>query len=296
MSSPRRGGFTLIELLVVIAIIAILIGLLLPAVQKVRESAARSQCQNNLKQLALGCHSHHDQLSMLPTAGAHWTAPRTLLSTGNPASGEMQDWGWAYQILPYMEQTNVWQATTTAGLVGSPIAQFYCPTRRAPVLINGRCMIDYAGNGGSGFWSADGAIVPNAATWPESPRLFRRGNGFDDILDGLTTTVLVAEKRLNRKFLGTSQSDDNEGFATGNDHDIQRWLSGGPAADYSADVDPLNPANPHGNLRFGSSHQGGFQAALCDGSVRMIKFNVVFDVFRRVMLRNDGQTFSLEDL
>src|SRR5262245_37703820 len=99
----RRTAFTLIELLVVIAIIAILIGLLLPAVQKVREAAARSSCQNNLKQLALAVHSHHDARKFLPRSALGWP------TGGPPYNGTSAgQWSWIAHTLPYIEQSAIY--------------------------------------------------------------------------------------------------------------------------------------------------------------------------------------------
>jgi prepilin-type N-terminal cleavage/methylation domain-containing protein/prepilin-type processing-associated H-X9-DG protein len=153
-------GFTLIELLVVIAIIAVLIGLLLPAIQKVREAANRMSCGNNLKQIGLAVMNFHDQQGRFPTSGGHWEhgISYTTKDGTSPQGIDLQTAGWLYQILPYIEQGNaanvsdltnanrksiktpfpveVWYADVTdAWPVGparhSVIKTYYCPSRRA---------------------------------------------------------------------------------------------------------------------------------------------------------------------
>ncbi|MCS6865815.1 MAG: DUF1559 domain-containing protein, partial [Gemmataceae bacterium] len=121
-------GFTLIELLVVIAIIAVLVGLLLPAVQKVRYAAARSQAQNNLKQLALACHGYHDANRFLPFNGN-----RDAIATNNESGS------WVYQILPFIEQQAIYD--TANGIIpttwNARIPTLLCPIRSRPGFVSG---------------------------------------------------------------------------------------------------------------------------------------------------------------
>src|SRR5947209_414492 len=137
-----RYAFTLVEWLVVIAIIGTLIGLLLPAVQKIREAASRTACLNNLKQLGLAFHHHHDVHGFFPTGGDSWTTP-PVYNSGVPATGKKQKAGWGFQVLPFIEADNVYKgggAPANLGkilvAIGTPNKTFFCPTRRLPQTVD----------------------------------------------------------------------------------------------------------------------------------------------------------------
>ena len=285
--SGNRAGFTLIELLVVIAIIGVLVALILPAVQQAREAANRVSCENHLKQIGLGFHGHHDAFKTLPTGGWDWWSSPAY-TNGTPQIGEPQTAGWGFQILMFLEADNVWKGgpgptdqDRSKFAVGAKNALFFCPTRRSPqtvvfqdpAYIDGSAitvaMCDYAASN----YEETGAVQ------------YRYPLRIADITDGTSNTLLVGEKRMNLQLLGSRQSDDDTGYASGFDADVVRKTTLTPAADYRA-------ATGDGEQRFGASHPGGFNALLADGSVRKLSFSIDATVFRLLGERKDGQALS----
>src|SRR5262245_24132226 len=280
---PKRG-FTLVELLVVIAIIGVLIALLLPAVQKVRESAARTQCQNNLKQIGLAFHHHHDSHKGFPTGGwANWTPPSYV--NGQPLVGRQQQAGWGFQILPYIEGDAAWKAGAVVA-IATPNQVFFCPSRRFPQTITFLDGYSPTLTGGQ----LTHALCDYAASNLEGTGVVRRFEPvrFAEITDGTSNTLLVGEKRLNLAFLGQPQHDDNEGYTCGWDQDTVRRTNRSPAPDFWGVGD--------GQRRFGSSHPGQFNAVLADGSVRGIRYGIRAQTFRRLGDKADGLPLNIDDL
>ncbi len=131
----KSYGFTLVELLVVIAIIGILVALLLPAIQAARESARRTQCENQLKQIGLALHNHVDALRVFPTGGSEFNADiADYVSNGKPYGPDKQGLSWAYQILPYMEEGAIQRLTTNVQLQAVVLPIYVCPSRRTATM------------------------------------------------------------------------------------------------------------------------------------------------------------------
>lgn len=285
-SPRRRSAFTLVELLVVIAIIGSLMGLLMPAVQKIRESASRLRCQNNLRQIGLAFHHHHDQMGEFPTGGWFALTPPNYIG-GVPAMGRKQQAGWAFQILPYLEAENVWrggQATNDVDralvAIGTTQKLYFCPSRRGPQTVT------YPDNylppltGGS----ITHALCDYAAGNKEGTGVVRqaRATTFASISDGASNTLMVSEKRLNRRYLGMKQPDDNQGYTAGFNYDTVRKTARPPLPDYFAEFGD-------GAGLFGSSHTGGLNILLADGSVRFTSYAISPRTFYLLGNASDGQ-------
>ena len=204
----RRRGFTLIELLVVIAIIAILIALLVPAVQKVRESAARAQCSNNLKQIGLALQAYHDVNKTFPPAVAD-TKPPSLPGPGTNTATRDPNWGptWVVLIMPYFEQENLFKTYNPAigdhansPTLSQPLPVFLCPSdTRAPNLINANGLTfnmsrgNYGINGGAGLGRNNNTFNASHRRGLTHLRQRYKATMADVMIDGTSNTIAVTE-------------------------------------------------------------------------------------------------------
>jgi len=303
-------GFTLIELLVVIAIIAVLVALLLPAVQQARESARRSQCQNNLKQLALALHNYHDAVQMFPP-GAISTQDSTIVVGGNSfdtvreaqAGPGFQGTSWILQVLPYIDAAPLYQSwdfsrsitgtmtPNNAGLASRDLSTLYCPTRRTTVqqttiMLPGLSKggTDYGGciGGVNGWHDAFTTGTDEHATHATPPLNTTAEFAFPGqwgifFVNSSTSIPQVRDGTTYTIMLGEMQRLTG---ATAT-RSIDGWAVGGVATLF--DTDDNSGTRAMNNNFFqspGSEHSGGAYFAMADGSVKFINERVSRVVFR----------------
>lgn len=308
----RQAGFTLVELLVVIAIIGILIALLLPAVQAAREAARRSQCNNNLKQLALALHNRHDARKSFPVGNVwnngavYYDAPRS---------------GWNYSLFPYIEQgalydmlpdtaaNQLWtpwystEATTANGPTRTVITNWLCPSDADGALLNSQAWGVFSlGNYHAFFRGMNlGGALP-AATGPKAAFGINFGAKFNDFLDGTSNTLVLSEYLRSRG--GTIDQrgmpwGDQPGYgqlytqlspnSSSPDLIYTGWCDNQPKANLpciNGDSGPNNTATAR------SLHPGGVNAALGDGSVRFIQNHIAISIWRSLATINGGEALG----
>lgn len=322
----KRGGFTLVELLVVIAIIGMLVGLLLPAVQQAREAARQMQCSNNLKQAGLACMNFESANKRFPCGGWNWA----WLPDPDRGLGEDQPGGWQYFILTYIEQNALAQlgadgqpdtvtSTQREGikqLVGTPIAMFYCPSRRSPITYPGarktfnegyseitdKVKTDYAACYGDKLRTNDSGLTnPTSYAaaktmteegWKASNKfmgvIYRHGSArMGEIRDGTTNTYLVGEKYLNsNEYTNIGDNTENATCYRGFDQEQQRVSQSVPVQDRGGVVS---------GQWFGSCHAGSFGMTMADASVHRISYSIDLEIHQNLGNRADGKVATLPD-
>jgi prepilin-type N-terminal cleavage/methylation domain-containing protein/prepilin-type processing-associated H-X9-DG protein len=304
-----RRGFTLLELLVVIGIIAVLIGLLLPAVQKVREVASRIKCANNLKQLGLALHNYHDSNGMFPPGAVG-------SQQGVAGTSGLMDHGIASYLLPYLEQEPLarryhrdvsWFDPPNQEVVNTQLPGWQCPSAEANRIMDGsRPTItpplekrfngtaacgDYFGIRGIDPGLASSGLVDPASSYDGILQINRTTRMPADIPDGTSTTILMAE------CAGRPTLWQGGKVVPG------VWLSGGPWA--SRGLMWGRGSNQDGTAFFGrcainctnnrevySFHPGGANAVFADGSVHFLKAAIDIRVFAQLVTRAGGEVVS----
>ncbi|MFO0843972.1 MAG: DUF1559 domain-containing protein [Gemmataceae bacterium] len=324
-----RNGFTLIELLVVIALLAVLMGLLLPAVQKVREAASRMKCQNNLKQIALGMHNHHDAANRLPGGVGKFGCC----------------WGtWLVGALPFVEQDNLrklyqnYDGNDATGIryVGSPnnsnvtmrrVPTYTCPSDTPASPSGGVTSHNYVVNyGNTNFFQANvvvaGVAIPfggapfqaypgstsddgpvgaaQAATWT---RVYGKPVPLAEVTDGLSNTLMLSE-------VNQGQGSDARGFAwwggasgfvtflgpNSADVDVMTgaWCNTADRRNAPCQTESAAPPSPLGRRQGARSrHPGGVNAAMCDASVRFVPDLIDINVWRALGTARGGEVANL---
>ncbi|GAA4434027.1 DUF1559 domain-containing protein [Bremerella cremea] len=313
--NPGRRGFTLVELLVVIAIIGVLISLLLPAVQQAREAARRMHCQNNLKQIGLALHNYHD--TYLSLSAGNQGMPN---SSGTNYSGH--GWTWHANILPYLEQKNLYEAIQGSDGFGNELGSqssgkplvvketivnvFWCPSQEDVsnnTQKNGYQPSNYNGNMGTRIGNGNDDCkctgVLDLTDMRTNAWGCANGNGifyvdsktrFADVRDGLSNTIFVSE-------VPDTGGDAMGHFGGGCDRRaiFSNGADGNPPyemTEYLIAAEGNDPINGGAEEAAGSWHPGGAHFLMGDGSVRFLSENMNMSTYQGLSTRNEGEVLG----
>ena len=292
-----RGAFTLIELLVVIAIIGILVGLLLPAVQKVRESAARISCTNKLKQIGLALHSYYDRTGSLPPG----YVDRNSTSASDASSDQGPGWGWAAFLLPDLEQTNLYNRIDfTQSVAANPVAAtflpiYWCPSdQQLPtftVSSTGASPTPLAVVAQSNYIACNGIRETDPYVGVNTG-VFLRNSPFRmaDITDGLSNTIFIGERNSGHArsaWSGAVKGGSVPALSSpdpiGNEANAQALVLGHGNRDHLPSLPGLWDPDV-----FYSNHPGGANFLFGDGSVHFLLTAINGIVYENLCSRADG--------
>ncbi|CAN5485080.1 DUF1559 domain-containing protein [soil metagenome] len=312
MSPTTRRGFTLIELLVVIAIIAILIGLLLPAVQKVRNSAAKLRCVNNLKQMGLALHQHHDQKGKLPAAHDNRISPTSTTNRGYRVY-----WSWMAEILQYVEGDNIYRiAENHAQTVqywpwGNPTNSNPNPalSMLSPIYqcnADSRTLQTQTAQGLkvalTSYLGISGVRGDNAGN-REGMLTVNRYLKFGEVTDGLSNTMLAAERPPSQDlvfgwwFAGAGYDNSGTGDVVLGSRDVGYAVSmsgtSGACPTTKVGLIPGNIMDNCDQSHFWSLHPGGTNALFGDGSVKFISYGANA-ILSQMMTRAGSDPYDLK--
>jgi len=313
MHSRKRSGFTLIELLVVIAIIAILIGLLLPAVQKVREAAARMECSNNLKQFGIAIHAYHDTFKHLPYNGD------PIRRSGCCYTQGYTQWSWIARTLPYLEQNNLYKQ---AGIDQVPLSSvlpvlaqtfptLFCPADEAYGTKTMTNRANFPGGTPIGLTNYRGVSGCNWAwgNYPFNPNIpaasgARSNNGLDN-----GNGLFFRSDYLYKKPLASISDGTSNTFMVGEDipslnvhcsWPYSNHANGTCAIPLNLGMGLIQPSGVNvtaGNwpnvYSFRSRHTGGANFALADGSVRFVSDSINLSLYRALASYKGGEVASV---
>ena len=301
----RRGGFTLIELLVVIAIIAVLIGLLLPAVQKVREAANRSRCSNNLKQIGLGLHNYHDVYKKFPSG---------YLYNGNSIwSPDSNESTWITHLLPFIEQDGLYRKADFAAPFGiegpnSPVMKafitlFKCPSDLEVKIVGGAWGLNwargnYVANDGIGPMLSlkSNPYAPNRSVAVPGVFMINSKTSITDITDGTSQTALVSEviKSPGEDWRGVMHYPEGPLYQHNNtpnspvpDQFRNQFCLSIPEAPCIGTYSSWDTRKVILSAR--SRHPGGVNLLLADGSVRFISNSVDLTIWQALCTPRGGE-------